>query len=252
VTRRWLWVGLMTAPAVALGIGFGLTQPRARESADPLMSAIERAARDLTRPVRVVAPISDEEENKVGAELASKIPSRASDRVSRVGNRLLIHVRRTAIDYHFEAIEAPAETAFALPGGRIYVTTGLLNLTRDDDELAGVIGHEIAHVELGHCADSLRGERTLGKVLQEVLEPAYSETMEREADQAGAALAKKGGYDPLALARLFDRMAKDEPPRAPDDGHRSLAGLAKDAVVRYHDTHPRMADRARAIRERGR
>jgi predicted Zn-dependent protease len=60
---------------------------------------------------------------------------------------------RTDVDYHFEIVDMPEPNAFALPGGFVYVSRGLLALLNSEDELASVIGHEIGHVAAHHhCA----------------------------------------------------------------------------------------------------
>jgi predicted Zn-dependent protease len=250
--RQALWTGLLVASAVVLGVGYGLGRPRARESLAPILTAVERSARDAQRPARLVAPISDAEENKIGRELARRFPSRPSAYVSAVGHRLLPYVRRTGIDYSFEVLDDPVENAFALPGGRIYVTAGMLRAVRTEAELAGVIAHEVAHVDLEHCIDAVRAQKILGRDLAAAADllfgPAYSEELEREADAYGLQLAARAGYDPRGLPDLFDRLAGPEPATPGGIQHRNVGKILQEGLARYAATHPKMADRARDLR----
>jgi predicted Zn-dependent protease len=72
--------------------------------------------------------------------------------VSAVGKRLARHAPRGRFQYQFKVVDQDAPNAFALPGGFIYVSRGLLVLSNSEDELAGVLGHEIIHVAARHAA----------------------------------------------------------------------------------------------------
>lgn len=170
---------------------------------------------------------------------AEKISTNAAynAQVQRVGKRIAESVGRDApgTQWEFVVFESEQVNAFALPGGKVGVYTGLLKLAASDDELAIVVGHEIAHVTSHHG-----GERTsqniafagIGLLLtagmeQQEVSPAkrnailtayglgaqigvllpFSRTHESEADAVGLRYAAGAGYDPRAAAAFWRKMA---------------------------------------------
>jgi len=134
----------------------------------------------------------------------------------------------------FHIVDQYAPNAFAAPGGYIYVSRGLLALSNREDELAGVIGHEITHVSRRHTAKQIAKSRPLailtlpGRIVGSVVNnnlgrllnapfntvgkvtlATYSRDQESEADERGLALAAKSGYDPLALANILVRLERE-------------------------------------------
>ena len=153
-------------------------------------------------------------------------------RVSRVGTRLAAatavrHASSVAtMDWQFAVIDDPAVNAWALPGGKCGVNVGLLEFVESDDELAVVMGHEIAHAIARHggervsqsMAASIVADLALGGLdpaVQQAIAAAYglgvalpfSRSHEREADRIGLLIAAEAGYDPRAAISLWTRMA---------------------------------------------
>ena len=102
--------------------------------------------------------ISPEKERSMGADAAKQIESQArivrgpvADWVSAVGNRLAAASSKE-FKYSFKVIDSPEVNAFALPGGYIYVYTGIRKIAQTDDELAAILAHEITHSEQHHYA----------------------------------------------------------------------------------------------------
>jgi predicted Zn-dependent protease len=183
------------------------------------------------------------DERRAGAEMAQKVETRiglyrapAKAWVSAVGERLVGRLdpdERSDWNFDFDVVDQVEPNAFALPGGPIYVSRGLLALVTNEDELACVLGHEITHVTQRHA--TARAEKgflpsllTVPGRLVGVLSPAlgnvvaapfevlgdlrlahYSREQESEADRVGARLAASAGYDPRALATILDRLEKD-------------------------------------------
>jgi beta-barrel assembly-enhancing protease len=108
----------------------------------------------------------------------------------------------TAYDFdcHLLADERTAG-AFALPGGQVFLTSGLLARLRTDEELAGVLGHEIGHVVARHGAEHLAGVRTAALVSQ-LTHLRFSQRDELEADRIGVRLMSEAGYDPRGAAQV--------------------------------------------------
>ena len=106
-----------------------------------------------------VALISAEEERELGAQEAEKVKQSMGliddpeilAYVRAVGRRLAEHSPRKDVDYTFHIVDMEVPNAFALPGGYVYVSRGLLALVNSEDELAGVMGHEIGHVAGRHA-----------------------------------------------------------------------------------------------------
>src|SRR5262249_23526272 len=138
--------------------------------------------------------------------------------------------------YSAEVVNSPEINAFALPGGYVYVNRGLIRAVRSEDELAGVIAHEMAHVAQRHGTSQatkaygaqlgrgilgqvLGGGRNRGVNLAEqvvgglglnALFMKFSRSAESEADRVGARMMARAGYDPMAMADFFDLLASQQ------------------------------------------
>ena len=75
--------------------------------------------------------------------------------VNRVGQSISKNTHRPNTEYHFKVLDTPVINAFAVPGGYVYVTRGILAYLNDEAELAGVIGHELGHVNARHIAQQM-------------------------------------------------------------------------------------------------
>ncbi|AHF92358.1 hypothetical protein OPIT5_21000 [Opitutaceae bacterium TAV5] len=154
-------------------------------------------------------------------------------RIQRIGKRIADAVGREMPDAQWEYVvfDSPTVNAFALPGGKVGVYTGLINLASSDDEIAIVMGHEVAHVtcrhggermsqnalvQLGAVALSLGTQSSEYQALYAqaydtgsqlgVLLP-YSRKHETEADTVGIRYAANAGYDPRAAVTFWQKMA---------------------------------------------
>ncbi len=161
----------------------------------------------------------------------------ANAQVQRVGKRIAQSVGRDIpnAQWEFVVFDSPQVNAFALPGGKVGVYTGLLKLAGSDDELAAVMGHEIAHVSSRHGAERtsqaylVAGGAALAQIGMEAnhVDPAkrvailsaygiaanlgailpYSRLHESEADRIGLKFAAGAGYDPRAAVTFWKKMA---------------------------------------------
>ena len=202
----------------------------------------------------------------LGRDMAAAVREQAQGAVDPAVQALLDELSATLADrvrnplHRFEvaAVAGDRPTAFALPGGYIFVAPALVELTgRDRDELAFVIGHEMAHVIRGHAVDRIKIElsqkalsavsmaspagRTVAPWLRRVgiqwLEKAYSREQEFEADELGGRLVRAAGFDPHGCIRMLERFRRMERESDP-------LGLAA-----YLSTHPPVDDRIRRLRE---
>lgn len=155
--------------------------------------------------------------------------------VDRVGNELAAHGERPGMVFHFEVLDSQEINAFALPGGFVYVTRGILERLSSEDELAVVVGHEIAHVTARHGAARISKLYALqyGSLLGAIISPrtmvnygdlidlalnvalsAYSREQESEADLLGLRYAASLGYRPreaITVMKLLQWMERKEP-----------------------------------------
>ncbi len=180
--------------------------------------------------------ISPDKERKIGQDAGAEIEQGApivtgpvADWVNRVGQRL-VKVTNPEFEYSFHVIDSPEINAFCLPGGHVFVYTGLRKVVKTDDELASVLAHEITHAEEHHYAhqyskDSKRGTilgigsillglpgiaQTGLSVLDASMSAKYSRSNESDADREGAARMKRAGFDPKAMVTVLNRLADED------------------------------------------
>jgi len=146
--------------------------------------------------------------------------------VARITGALTAVSENPAQSYRITILNSPAINAFALPGGYLYVTRGLLALANDASEVAAVLSHEMAHVTANHGIERQKREEAeviASRVVAEVLSSdlagkqalargklrlaAFSRNQELQADVIGVRMLGEAGYDPYAAARFLDSMA---------------------------------------------
>jgi predicted Zn-dependent protease len=201
-------------------------------------------------------------------EKISKDPE-ANALVRRVGERIAAASGKN-YDWEYTVIDDPKTiNAFCLPGGKIAVYTGILPVTRDDDGLAVVMGHEVAHATARHGAERMSqgtlaqlaaagGGLALGggdpqktKAIMAALGAGaavgvilpFSRKQESEADRIGLRYMARAGYDPEAAIPFWERMGQ-----AAGGGAGAAAGAAK-RPPEFLSTHPSGETRIRQIRE---
>ena len=209
-----------------------------------------------------------DDEMKQGADGAADIAKQvqfstdkaALERVDRIGQSMAVYANSTVIPYnplthgfgngrvypftwHFYVIEDKDVNAFSIPGGYVYVYSGLLKLIRSDDELAGVLGHEMTHAahhhvqELSHEQSKMNTAMIIGLIAaalakvptndiangatvaslaqQGVLNTQFSQAAEYDADYGGTFLMQKAGYNPVGMLTFMERL-EDLERRSPE------------------------------------
>jgi predicted Zn-dependent protease len=150
--------------------------------------------------------------------------------VGKVGQKLVSNLEYPRFRYQFRLVPDPAPNAFALPGGYIYISTGIIALLESEDELACILGHEIIHSNDRHSVKQMRKNilpglleipgnivgvfnQSLGTLINTPIQTSnalifasYSRKFETKADKYGITLAAKSGYNPAALADILTRM----------------------------------------------
>jgi predicted Zn-dependent protease len=157
--------------------------------------------------------------------------------VQRLGEKLLRGLPRRSFRYRFAIVDQTEPNAFALPGGYIFISRGLLALVNQEDELANVIGHEITHSARRHAAAQQQivegGSPLVMPLLRAANIAAYARDMERTADRGGQQLAAAAGYDPMGMSTFLGNL---------EQGERLMLGHPR--VPTFLDTHPGSQERA--------
>jgi predicted Zn-dependent protease len=229
-------------------------------------------------------PISTQQETQMGREEHPKIleefggayteKPELNTYVQSVGTFIAATSERKDVTYTFTVLNTPDVNAFAVPGGYIYITRGLLALANNEAEMAGVLGHETGHINARHTAEragqqqnaqlGVLGATLLGAILGgqaggelagglasqygQVKLAGYSQEQEFEADSLGVRYMKRATYDPQAMATFLGEL------RAQTQLEAKLAGKDPNVVDDQNmlASHPRTIDRVqRAIQEAG-
>jgi predicted Zn-dependent protease len=187
--------------------------------------------------------------------------------LARVVGRVVAASDKPDQSYRITILNAPAVNAFALPGGYLYVTRGLLALANDSSEVAAVLAHEMAHVTADHAIARQNKARTamiVSRVVTDVLNDddagrlalassqrslaSFSRQQELEADAIGVKTIGKAGYDPFAASRFLTAMSRFA-------AYRSASGGIQDKRPEFLASHPTTPERidfaVRAARQFG-
>lgn len=208
--------------------------------------------------------VSDEQEKALGQDAAAQVEREApmvneptvSAYVTRLGTTLATRSDDRDREWHFRIVDAEVVNAFALPGGYVYVNRGLIERAGSASELAGVLGHEIAHVLLRHSAEQIeKAQKTnLGvsvvcgltnicssdaarvaiNVGGAALFARFSRRDELEADSAAVSVLVRAGYDPQGIVSMFAKLLETREQRP-------------DLVAGWFASHPLEEDRIAAV-----
>lgn len=209
---------------------------------------------------KAIFGFKDSEMIQIGDDAASKLLGAAplvNDQalqayVNRLGRWLALHSSKPNLPWSFGVLDDNEINAFALPGGRILVTRGVLLRCRDESELAGVLAHEISHVSEKHHEPALRkdkgfnvlseaykerekekGRESRAKIGNAVVEAVFIRGFDRDqefaADRHGVVIAARAGYDPYGLASFLQTLSSISP--------------TDNAIRLMKSTHPEPKDR---------
>ncbi len=189
--------------------------------------------------------LSTEQEVEIGREAAREIERElklyndpvVTAYINSLGQKLARYSRRSGLTYYFKVVDTDEVNAFALPGGWLYVNRGLITTAENESELAGVIGHEIGHVDRKHGARAIsrqlgaamfldvtlggadasakrRAGRQVAAFFIGVKQLSYGRDAERESDRFAVESTYAAGIDPEGTATFFEKlvaMQKKEP-----------------------------------------
>ncbi|MBU6172504.1 MAG: M48 family metallopeptidase [Planctomycetes bacterium] len=261
----WIALALMMIGAVAVWIG----DVDESVSLSAAMEVWGDVIRDVDQLGLSLSRVSDEKEMEFGRILSSDMIDTSAERstwqsyVAAVGQDLVPHVQRLGIRYEFHVIETPWINAFAMPGGQIFISTGMLEFLQSEAELASILGHEIAHVDQRHCIEMFQSQITLERIgmdhignlletMRRVLAVGYQKYQELEADAAGLRLAMAAGYDPGAIVSSFERLRErfGEPTKTRSkEPIGEITGSLIEALGSYFQSHPPTTDRISRLKQ---
>ena len=184
--------------------------------------------------------MNERDEVKLGLQLHRAVTKKYNltnaglDRVERLGQRCAKVSLRPNLLYKFHVVQSREINGFSLPGGHVYVTTGLLRIA-NDNELASVLAHEVGHVVARHSLKTLKKTQeyddiakqignitgvagdaardlgvSLGQLLSSPILTAHSRDEEREADFLGVHFMAKAGFEPQGMIAMFQRLKRIE------------------------------------------
>jgi predicted Zn-dependent protease len=208
-----------------------------------------KMGQDAGNVLKGVNGIGLQEEETIGNSVAVQIVSRygglvrdpeITSRVNLIGKSLARYCERPELNFHFGVLNSPTVNAFSAPGGYVFITRGLYDMMQNDDQLAGVLGHEIEHVAKKHALKIIaRGEflqgvagltsdigaakgkrdltlysQSIGQLSDLIMEKGFDPQTEYIADASGSQLAATVGYAPDGLRQCLQELQKHETPGA--------------------------------------
>jgi predicted Zn-dependent protease len=211
--------------------------------------------------------LSDEDEVRMGQETDPEITAMYGiyddvalvTYIDNLGQQLAKISHRPQLTYTFNVMDSPVINAFAVPGGYVYLTRGILAYLNSEAELAGIIGHEIGHITARQSAQQYTKAQLaqiglgLGSLLSQTFSQyaglagqgvgllflKFSRDNEREADSLGVEYSSKAGYDATDMANFFITLDK-------------MHGGEKGSLPDFLTTHPNPENRVGAVREAAR
>ncbi len=216
------------------------------------------------------ASLSVEREKEMGRRLVLQIEKEldiirdpiVQQYVDGIGNRILSQIGQTPYEFHFYVVKSPDPNAFAIPGGHIFLASGLIIMASSEDEVAGVVSHEVGHIKARHISQRIErskklslvtiagilagvimggkatGAMTAGAIATgQALALKYSREDEREADQLGFQYLIKAGYDGWGMVSFLRKLYR-------------MQSLSPGTPPYYLSTHPGVEDRISYLMER--
>ncbi len=173
--------------------------------------------------------------------------------VNNVGRRIVNQTQMAELPWEFHVVDEDVPNAFNIPGGHVYIHTGLITEAGSPEELAGVMAHEIAHGVSRHSTERLTQvyglnivaglllgsnpavyEQILTQIVGTGAIASFSRDDEREADELGVRYMYEASYDPDGMAAMFEQLQRE--------------GAEPGAVAQFFSTHPMFDDRIAHVR----
>jgi len=190
---------------------------------------------------------------EIAAELEKQYGAQEDARITKIGKQLAAVSDRPKLPYTFKILKMPDPNAFACPGGAIFITKSLLDKMKNDDELAAVLAHEVAHAARRHsmkeyekamsaallinvgmtATGANKTTETVVGVGFQLIQNGRSRKDENDADEYGVRYADKAGFDPKAFISMFETL-------------KSISGKEPPKIL---STHPPTKDRIENVKK---
>ncbi|MCB1114854.1 MAG: M48 family metallopeptidase [Chlamydiia bacterium] len=222
----------------------------------PFFQELGKPIKSIDRVVSSILPINEIDEKALGEELKSRFRNQYDARDSKSTHYLnalvkdLTKTSKKPFDYEVYLLFG-SPNAFALPGGIICITDSLMDTLKTEGELVAILGHEIGHIEKGHCFDLYRGKmlkktmETLSiaifasEIFQSIASITFSKSQESEADDYGFQLLVENGYSPFSLSSSFQHLIEIHPTKT-----------APNPIVDFLHSHPYLEIRQQQSQEK--
>lgn len=226
-------------------------------SFSPAFQLLGKSTRAINTALTRILPIDKMDEKAYGDAIAQSYLSVANVKdtdyvyLNKLIKELSVFSKK-GFNYRVFIISTGIPNAFALPGGVMCVTTGLLSTLKSEAQIISVLSHEMGHIERGHCFEAIKFELLLNKIkaptigqiadfaFNVCLRHSYSKTQENNADEYGYELVLLTKYDPMAFSEAFVELQKQE------GNHVSHSSTI---LNDYFSTHPPLPLRIQKFRE---
>lgn len=240
-------LALLALPGCAQLQAYGISAPGGGSIGQKIQQVdFNKVGKGVTALRKGVEEISESEEYYIGRAVSAQILTRykpwRDEKANAYAQKVLQAVAlasdrpATFKGYHVQLLDSAELNAFAAPGGFVFLTKGMVRLAQSEDELAGVLAHEVAHVAKKHGLKTIQSARltsaftilgaeaakgytsqqmaqltdafsgAVEDVVSKLVVNGYSRDKEYEADKYGARYAQNAGYDPNALKAFLERM----------------------------------------------
>jgi predicted Zn-dependent protease len=219
-------------------------------SFSPVFQLIGKSTKSTDRALSRILPIGEMDEKQYGNAIENEYLLQADtiDKNYIYLNSLIREVSKFSkknFNYHVFIVSSPVANAYALPGGIICVTEGLISTMKSEAQIVSILSHEMGHIERGHCFDAIKFELALKKMnsgsagkladlaINCFLHHTFSKTQENDADEYGYDLLVLTPYDPMGCTSAFKELQNQE-----------RYNYQKSTIVSdYLDTHPPLSER---------
>lgn len=227
-------------------------------TAAPFWQLIGKPVQLGSKALTKVIPVNSLDEKEYGDAIRSRYESgadKSDPRYIYLNNLMkdLTKSKSKPFEYTVYLMDSGVPNAFALPGGVLFVTTGLLQILESESELVSILGHEIGHVEKNHCLENVRfqllsqkiGSAALGQLADLafgiIIKSSYNKNQEEEADEYAFSVLLSSDYHPAGEGKAFEKLA---------ESHLGKEARTANIITEYFQSHPHTVLRKERYQEK--